>query len=383
MRDYPPPDAGARSLLRSQMRAAARRCGFTELETPSVESLDLYRVKSGEEISGQVWAFRDKGDREVALAPEATPSLARIFASAGPSPEPPAAEMVHPGEAVAIRGEPQAGRTREFLQVLLDILGVPGVEAEAEVLASAAHLLDAVGAEGLYAFRVNDVRGFAEALGSQLGAQDTGKYFRALDRYRKASRADFTRDLEAAGIPPEGISSLTTLLDRRRPRSPLPSVHRNSCPRLGIQGSPAARGPEGMARLRSLLFRMLPHLGIADLGSSSDPTAVRCGLASHYTSTVFEECIRSERRPPSAVDGPEDGRRPADRTVRWPADLGLTAASRSATRTLELLLRAPRAVARGGTSARHVRGRGHPGGRAPGPRPRPATCERAGMSADT
>ena len=61
------------------MRAAARRAGYLELETPSVESFELYQKKSGEGIAQQAWVFTDKGGRTVALAPETTPSLARVF----------------------------------------------------------------------------------------------------------------------------------------------------------------------------------------------------------------------------------------------------------------------------------------------------------------
>ncbi|MCI4360837.1 MAG: ATP phosphoribosyltransferase regulatory subunit, partial [Thermoplasmata archaeon] len=127
-RDYLPPDAGARSELRRRMRSVARRCGFTELETPSVESLDLFRVKSGEEISKELWAFQDKGHRDVALIAESTPSLARVFVDRAKS-EPLPVKWFTFAKLWRYE-EPQAGRTREFGQFNLDILGVAGVEAD-------------------------------------------------------------------------------------------------------------------------------------------------------------------------------------------------------------------------------------------------------------
>ncbi|EQD66316.1 histidyl-tRNA synthetase, partial [mine drainage metagenome] len=136
-RDYPPPEAGARSEIRRRMRSAARQSGFRELETPSIEPLDLYREKSGDEISSQVWAFRDKGDREVALTPETTPSLARIFAERAVS-EPLPVKWFTVARLWRYE-EPQAGRTREFLQFNLDILGVEGLDAEVDLLATAGH----------------------------------------------------------------------------------------------------------------------------------------------------------------------------------------------------------------------------------------------------
>ncbi|MGI0132454.1 MAG: histidine--tRNA ligase [Thermoplasmata archaeon] len=279
MRDYPPPEAGARSALRARMRAAARRCGFVELEAPCIESLELYRVKSGEEIAQQVWAFRDKGGRDVALAPESTPSLVRVFIDRAKA-EPLPVKWFTVGKLWRYE-EPQAGRTREFLQVNLDILGVEGIAAEGEILASAAHLLDEVGAKGLYAFRVND-RALAQGLGAHWGVKDTARFLRALDRFLKSTPDAFARELDAAGVTPEGRAELRDLLTRVG---------------VGVAGSAAtaflkdlealdlpAPGPEGIARLRSLLD-LIPRLGLADR-VVLDPTVVR-GLA-YYTSTVFE-----------------------------------------------------------------------------------------------
>ncbi|MCI4367633.1 MAG: ATP phosphoribosyltransferase regulatory subunit, partial [Thermoplasmata archaeon] len=154
-RDYPAPDAGARSEIRRKMRAVARRSGFQELETPC-----------GEEIGQQVWTFVDKGGRSVALLPETTPSLARIFVDRAKS-EPMPVKWFTLSKLWRYE-EPQQGRTREFGQFNLDILGVPAVEAEVELLATAALVLDEVGARGLYAFRIND-RGLEEGLGARFG----------------------------------------------------------------------------------------------------------------------------------------------------------------------------------------------------------------------
>ena len=65
----------------SVWRDVARRYGFVEYDGPPLEPLDLYTKKSGDEIVGQLYNFTDKGDREVALRPEMTPSLARMVAA--------------------------------------------------------------------------------------------------------------------------------------------------------------------------------------------------------------------------------------------------------------------------------------------------------------
>ncbi|MGP8158217.1 MAG: histidine--tRNA ligase [Thermoplasmata archaeon] len=278
-RDYPPPEAGARSEIRRRMRSAARRGGYSELETPCVESFELYQTKSGEGIAAQAWMFRDKGDRPVALAPETTPSLARVFAARAKS-EPLPVKWFTVSKSWRYE-EPQAGRTREFVQFNLDILGVPGVEAEADILATTALLLDEVGAQGLYAFRVSD-RAIADGLGRRAGARETGPFFRAVDQYRKISTAEFEKGLASAGVMADRIETLRSFFESVGMGVPPASLE----PFLAelSRGGLDAAAMEGVERVRKL-FSLLDRAGLADR-TVFDPTVVR-GIA-YYTSIVFE-----------------------------------------------------------------------------------------------
>jgi histidyl-tRNA synthetase len=278
-RDYVPPDAGARSEILRRFRAAARRSGFQELETPSVEALELFQKKSGEEIGQQTWAFRDKGDREVALVPETTPSLARVFVERAKAEPLPVKWFTY--SKLWRYEEPQSGRTREFSQFNLDILGVGGVEAEVELLQTAAMLMDDAGATGLYAFRLND-RELAEGLGRRFGAVDRLAYFRAVDRYRKGSGGEFADALAAAGVSSKGVEFLRAHLARAGAGVP-PNELEPMLAELGAL-SLGNEAEAGVARLREA-FRLLGHAGLADR-VVYDPTVVR-GLA-YYTGLVFE-----------------------------------------------------------------------------------------------
>ena len=278
-RDYPPPEAGARSEIRRRMRAAARRCGYVELETPSVESFALYQTKSGEGIAAQTWMFHDKGDRPVALVPETTPSLARVFAARAKS-EPLPAKWFTVGKSWRYE-EPQAGRTREFLQFNLDILGVPGVEAETDILSTAALVLDEVGAKDLYAFRLSD-RAIAEGLGRRAGAREAGPFFRAVDQYRKIPPAEFEGELAAAGVSADRVEELRACFESAGSGIP-PSGLEAFLAELSREGLDAA-ALAGVERLRKL-FALLDKAGLSDR-IVFDPTIVR-GIA-YYTSTVFE-----------------------------------------------------------------------------------------------
>ena len=282
--DYPPPDGGARSEIRRRMRAAARRAGFCELEIPCVESFELYEAKSGEGIAAETWKFEDKGGRAVALVPEETPSLARVFVARGKA-EPMPVKWFTVSKNWRYE-EPQAGRTREFLQFNLDILGVPGVEAEAELLATASLLLDEVGAEGLYTLRLND-RAVAEALGRRFGASDAPTVFRAVDRFRKVAPAEFLRELERAGVAPERAGELAAWFAEARvgiPPADLPAFFARE-PLAGLDDA----GRAGVERLGRLVA-LASALGLADR-LVYDPTVVR-GLA-YYTSSVFEAFAKS------------------------------------------------------------------------------------------
>jgi len=283
-RDYTPPEAGARSEIRRRMRSAARRAGFVELELPSVESFELYETKSGEGIAGETWAFRDKGDRPVALVPEQTPSLARVYVERAKS-EPLPVKWFTASKSWRYE-EPQAGRTREFFQFNLDILGVPGVEAEADLLATAALVLDEVGATGAYSLRLND-RAIAEGLGRLFGAPEVGRFFRAVDRFRKISASEFESDLAASGVAPERGRELTELFSTAGAGLGPQEIDRYLDGLIARGLDDAAR--PGVARVREL-FQLLVGIGLADR-VVFDPTVVR-GLA-YYTSSVFEAYARS------------------------------------------------------------------------------------------
>src|SRR6266540_2016490 len=80
-RDFLPDDCAVRNYIFARWREVARRYGFVEWDGPVLESTELYKKKSGAEIVDQLFNFIDKGEREVAMRPELTPSLARVVAA--------------------------------------------------------------------------------------------------------------------------------------------------------------------------------------------------------------------------------------------------------------------------------------------------------------
>jgi len=142
-RDFYPEQLATRNYLMSVWRDVARRYGFVEYDGPPLEPLDLYTKKSGDEIVGQLYSFTDKGDRQVALRPEMTPTLARMVAAKANAMRKPIRWFSVPQ---LFRYErQQKGRLREHFQLNVDIIGEGSVAADAELLAVAIDVMRALG----------------------------------------------------------------------------------------------------------------------------------------------------------------------------------------------------------------------------------------------
>jgi histidyl-tRNA synthetase len=132
-REFPPDAFARRNHVFRVWRQTASAFGFSEYDAPVLESLDLYKTKSGEEIEQQLFSFVDKGGREVALRPEMTPTVCRMVgAQAGSLKRP--IKWFSIGEFYRYE-RAQKGRERAFYQFNADIFGEPGVEAETELIA--------------------------------------------------------------------------------------------------------------------------------------------------------------------------------------------------------------------------------------------------------
>src|ERR1041385_5422722 len=143
-RDFFPAEMAWRRYLESAWRKASIRNGFEEVEGPIFEPLDLYKVKSGEGIVSELFHFkRTGGQSEYALRPEFTPTLARMVASKANALPKPIKWFCIPNLCRAER--PQRGRLREFLQWNVDMLGLEGPAADAEVIFTAVDLLRSLG----------------------------------------------------------------------------------------------------------------------------------------------------------------------------------------------------------------------------------------------
>src|SRR3954466_7983152 len=188
-RDFYPEQLAVRNYLMSVWRDVARKYGFVEYDGPPLEPLDLYTRKSGEEIVGQLYTFTDKGDRDVALRPEMTPTLARMVAAKANAMRKPIRWFSVPQ---LFRYErQQKGRLREHFQLNVDIIGEQSVAADAELLAVAIDVMRAVGlTEKDVRARVSDRRLLSAAL-LHLGVKqpELAAVYAAIDKTGREPRA--------------------------------------------------------------------------------------------------------------------------------------------------------------------------------------------------
>lgn len=142
-RDFYPEDMRLRKWLFEEWRAVARQFAFSEYDAPVLESEALYTRKAGEEVTQQLYNFVDKGERNVALRPEMTPSLARmVLAKKGALPLP----LKWFSIPQCWRYERMTrGRRREHFQWNMDIWGVKGTQAEVELVKAMVQFFENVG----------------------------------------------------------------------------------------------------------------------------------------------------------------------------------------------------------------------------------------------
>jgi histidyl-tRNA synthetase len=256
-------------------RAVARRFAFVEYDGPPLEPLELYTRKSGAEIVAQLYAFSDKGGREVALRPEMTPTVARMVAARANALRKPVKWFSMPQ---LFRYERmQRGRLREHYQLNVDIFGESDVGADAELLAVALEIMRELGlnrgAQADVLARVSD-RELLAALLVALGVPQAahGAVFSAIDKIEREPRSAFEKRLADAGL--DG-----TVAGRVHD-----AVHVTDVRALGDLAQGDARVAAVLERLQAYLDA-LRALGVGDR-VQLDLRIVR-GLA-YYTGIVFE-----------------------------------------------------------------------------------------------
>lgn len=206
-----------RNYIFDTWRSMARRYGFVEYEAPVVETTDLYRKKSGDEITSQLFCFKDKADREISLRPEVTPSLARMATTRHRDFKKPM-KWFQIGSCFRYE-EPQEGRTREFIQFNADILGDASTGTDAELIALSIDVMLAFGIQGEdFAIRLSNRELWTQYLEDQkVPAEHTATFLQIVDKIERAKPEDTATKLAAIGLSLENVRAFMTAADEDHP----------------------------------------------------------------------------------------------------------------------------------------------------------------------
>lgn len=272
VRDFYPSDWSRLSAIFAKTREVLATYGYEEYQASPLEHSELYESKGNEEIiREQTFSFEDRGGRRVTLRPEMTPTLARMVAGKR-------RELAFPLRWFSIGNRfryerPQKGRLREFFQTDVDFIGVPEGEADLEIIALAANILNAFGAKNAdFAIRINSrklIRLASDAVGLAAG-ESSRKYWQLIDRKGKMSREEFEQ------------------ARKEFPADPLKAIEEATDPAVALE---KARVEEFVAELR--------RRGVTNV--SFDTEIVR-GF-DYYTGIVFEVNDTSPENPRALFGG--------------------------------------------------------------------------------
>ncbi|KAL3533541.1 hypothetical protein ACH5RR_007062 [Cinchona calisaya] len=268
-RDFPPEDMRLRNWLFNNFKEVSQVYGFEEVDFPVLESEALFIRKGGEEIRDQLYCFEDRGNRRVALRPELTPSLARLVIQKGKS-------VALPLKWFAVgqcwRYERMTrGRRREHYQWNMDIIGIPDVTAEAELISSIVTFFKRIGITASdVGFKVSSRKVLQEVL-RRYSVPDHlfGRVCVIIDKLEKIPIDDVKKELRSAELSEEVVEELLQILSVKS----LVKLEE----KLGTVG-------EALADLKQL-FSLAEKYGYSEW-IQFDASVVR-GLA-YYTGIVFE-----------------------------------------------------------------------------------------------
>ncbi len=259
-RDFYPEEMATRTWLYQAIRQVSEQFGYQEYEGPFLEQIDLYAAKSGDElVNQQAFTFPDRGGNSITLRPELTPTLARMVAQKQN-------ELVFPLRWWSFgpfwRYErPQKGRTREFFQWNIDIIGVNSPEADGELLAVCASFFEQLGFNPSNVKVLVNSRRLMDDQLAKIGIAGDQKRtaFQLIDRKDKLSPADWQAYAETQGLSPAQLDGIENILSD-------PSIWQSS---------------DELCRV----FGLVNRVGLGDY-FRYDPRIIR-GL-DYYTGVVFE-----------------------------------------------------------------------------------------------
>ena len=261
-RDFGPQEMAERRMVEQAMRDVCLRAGFGEVMTPAFENSELFTLRSGQGVIDEMYVFKDKGDREMALRPEITASVIRFFVNElSNNPKP--LKLYYVGNCFRYEN-PQSGRFREFFQLGAELIGSKNPETDAEAIALAVNCIRASGLKD-YTVRIGHIGILKSLVQAEIpDPQVASEVLRMLDKEDFDSLGDM---FDARVLPRQLFDKITAIAEMRGSIDVLDSLEEHGA----------------VHHLREI-FRILALYGIEDC--KIDLGIVR-GL-DYYTGMVFE-----------------------------------------------------------------------------------------------
>jgi histidyl-tRNA synthetase len=238
--------AAARQYIFDKWREMSRRYNFREYDGPPLEPLELFTTKSGDEIIGQLYNFTDKGERDIALRPEITPTLARMVAAHERQYKKPIKWFAIP--QLYRYERQQKGRLREHFQFNTDIIGEKDPAADAELIAL---LIDTLRSfdltEADFVIRLSSRNAwqkfFEKGRGNPASAYE---FYQIIDKLERASPEETQKKLSALGF---SLTDVSQFIESGEPTAELESILQNL----------AARGMSNFVKVDYRVIRGLAY----------------------------------------------------------------------------------------------------------------------------
>ena len=206
-RDFMPAEMRKRRVMETKMRDIADKWGYDEIRTPSFERAELFTLKSGEGILNELYEFKDKGGRHLALRPELTAPVTRMYVNElkmAPKPT----KVYYFGNCFRYE-EPQKARYREFWQFGTEIIGSDRPESQAEMIALAYFIADSLGVKAeLHVGHVGLIRDVLQT--ANVVGDSITQVMRLIDKGERESVIAFLNEI---GTRTELIGDLIYLID--------------------------------------------------------------------------------------------------------------------------------------------------------------------------
>ncbi|MBO4797484.1 MAG: histidine--tRNA ligase [Candidatus Methanomethylophilaceae archaeon] len=207
-RDFLPDEMEKRRFYENKLRDTAKIFGFREIETPIFEEAELFILRSGPNVLKELYAFKDKGDRDIALRPEMTAPAIRMFVN-GMSNDPKPVKIFYFGQCFRYE-RPQSGRYREFFQFGAELIGKAAPESDAEVIGMAASMIKSLGLKD-YKIRIGHIGVLRQRISDAgVPAERAAEVLQKLDKklYDEARPL-----LESMNVPGDSIDDIFSLTE--------------------------------------------------------------------------------------------------------------------------------------------------------------------------